>query len=56
MYDKVTPNFPMKQALSTPKFKKLSQVPPFLLGAQEKNRLELTHCTDNFDFHEVFAK
>ena len=48
MYHKVTPNFPMKQALSTPKFKKLSQVPPFLLGAQERSRLELTHCTDNF--------
>ena len=48
MYDKVTPNFPMKQALSIPKFKKLSQVAPFLLGVLERSRLELTHCTDNF--------
>ena len=47
MYHKVTPNFPMKQALSIPKSKKLSQVPPFLLGVQERSRLELTSCADN---------
>lgn len=49
MYHKVTPYFPMKQVLTTPKFKKLSQVAPFLLGAQERSRLELTRCTDNFE-------
>lgn len=48
MYHKVTPYFPMKQALGRPKSKKLSQVPPFLLGVQERSRLEMTSCADNF--------
>ena len=48
MYHKVTPYFPMKQALGRPKSKKLSQVPPFLLGALKRSHLELTSCADNF--------
>ena len=48
MYHKVTPYFPMKQALGTPKFKKLRRVLPFPFGVKERSRLELTHCTDNF--------
>ena len=49
MLYKVTPNFPMKQALSTPKFKKLRRVPPFPFGEQERGHLELTSCADNFE-------